>query len=174
MLMEGNLKSPVNEALVKILFELPEDSPYGAESLWAEKVAEGKYRLDNSPFYAYGYSYKDVVSAAEKDGALVVTEPCIRGGHSTYRVYLAEGLTVDSPEFETYWRRLKLLGCTYEGASNRLLSIDVPPAADIFSVYRILQDGERAGVWEFEEGHCGHSTEREAAPSDPKIPLLRD
>lgn len=156
------MKSSADEALVKIVFELPEGSPYGAESLWAEKVAEGRYRLDNSPFYVYGYSLKDVVAAIEEEGALVVKGSCLRGGHSTYRVFLAEGLTVESPEYETYWRRLKRLGCTYEGANKRLLALDVPPLADIFAVYRILEEGETAGIWEFEEGHCGHPTEGEA------------
>ena len=155
------MKSPADEALVKIVFELPEGSPYGAESLWAAKVAEGKYRLGNSPLYVYGYSHKDIVAASEEDGALVVQGLCLRGGHSTYRVFLAEGLEVDSPDFETHWSRLEQLGCTYEGAGKRLLAIDVPPSADIFAVYRFLEKGEKAGVWEFEEGHCGHPTSRD-------------
>ena len=150
------MKPLSNGTLVKIIFELPEDSPYGAESLWAERIAEGKYRLDNSPFYVYGYSHEDVVAVIEEDGSLVVKGLIARGGHSTYRVYLAEELTVDSQEFEAYWCRLESLGCTYEGANQRMLAIDVPPAASIFAVYRILEEGEAARVWEFEEGHCGH------------------
>lgn len=153
------MKPYAKESLVKVTFKLPEGSPWDVESLWAEKVAEGRYRLDNSPFYVYGYSYNDIILAIEENGTLVVQGPCLRGGHSTYRVFLAEGLTVDSPEYETYWRRLKHLGCTYEGVNRRLLAIDVPPAVDIFTAYRILDEGEGAGVWEFEEGYCGHPTE---------------
>lgn len=152
--------------LVKILFELPDGSRVGAESLWAEKVADGKYRLNNSPLYAYGYSYQDIVSTIEREGALVAQAPVIRGGHSTYRIFLAEGLTLDGAEVETYWRRLQQIGCTYEQSNQRLFSIDVPPSTDIFTVYRILEDGEDAGVWEFEEGHCGHLTDKE--PNDPR------
>lgn len=40
--------------------------------------------------------------------------------------------------------------------SGRLFAIDVPPEADIHGVYSMLEDGEREGAWDFEEGHCGH------------------
>lgn len=159
--MEAKVRTPTGDAFVKVSFELPEGSPYGVESLWAEKMTEDEYRLDNSPFYVYGYSHQDVVKAIEVNGELVAQGSCLRGGHSTYRVFLSTGLDADSPETRDYWRRLKDLGCSYEGAYNRLFAIDVPPSADIFAVYRILEEGEKAGIWEFEEGHCGHPTERE-------------
>jgi hypothetical protein len=153
--MEKRLNIP-RESLSKVYFELPEDSPLAAESLWAAKIADGEYRLDNSPFYVCGYSYRDVVSAIQKEEKLVVQGIFLRGGHSTYRVFLAVGVSINSPEFETYWQRLERLGCSYEGAGDRLFSIDVPSSADISTVYHILEEGEEAGVWEFEEGHCGH------------------
>jgi uncharacterized protein DUF4265 len=58
--------------------------------------------------------------------------------------------------FRTAWERLQALGCTYEQASSHLLLVDVPPHADIYAVYVLLEEGENAGVWDFEEGHCGH------------------
>ena len=36
------------------------------------------------------------------------------------------------------------------------LAVDVPPKADIYEVYSLLEAGEQNGVWEFDEGHCGH------------------
>ncbi len=54
------------------------------------------------------------------------------------------------------WRRLQELGCTYERANRRLIAIDVPPRTDVYAVYRVLEEGEKAKYWEFEEGHCGH------------------
>jgi hypothetical protein len=53
--------------------------------------------------------------------------------------------------------------CTYEFAdegSKLLYAVDVPPAANIFEVYQILEDGEGLSVWAFDEGHCGHPTDR--------------
>ena len=95
-------------SLVKLFFELPAGSPIGAESLWGAKTSEGRYRLDNSPLYVYGFSLGDVVSAVEKEGILKVQRLCIRGGHSTYRVFLAAGLDIGSPEFEALWAKLNL------------------------------------------------------------------
>src|SRR5215472_2433431 len=83
-----------------------------------------------------------------------VTGVAIRGGHSTYRLVLPEDATEE--RFLQDWSPLKKLGCAYERATRRFVAIDVPPAADIYAVYKALEDGENAGRWEFEEGHCGH------------------
>jgi Domain of unknown function (DUF4265) len=61
-----------------------------------------------------------------------------------------------SSAFRKPWAQLSALGCTYEGADDKLLSIDVPPHADIDEVYALLEAGEESGTWDFEEGHCGH------------------
>jgi hypothetical protein len=77
-----------------------------------------------------------------------------RSGHSTYRLVLPED--TNEEKFLTDWVRLGELGCTYERATRRYVAIDVPPHADIYAVYQVLEEGERTCQWEFEEGHCGH------------------
>ncbi|HEX6050934.1 MAG TPA: DUF4265 domain-containing protein [Gemmatimonadaceae bacterium] len=43
------------------------------ETLWADRVGPDLYRLDNSPFWAYGVSWLDVVEAhPDADGVLVM------------------------------------------------------------------------------------------------------
>lgn len=42
------------------------------------------------------------------------------------------------------------------------MSVDVPPPADMYAVYKALEEGESAGLWEFEEAHCGHLPPRVA------------
>ena len=37
-----------------------------------------------------------------------------------------------------------------------LLAVDIPPNVDIHKAYELLDYGEQAGIWGFEEGHCGH------------------
>lgn len=62
-------------------------------------------------------------------------------------------------DFEKYWSPLeKLLGCTYESSKDpeTVFAVDVPPEVDVHAAYGLLEDGERANVWEFGEGHCGH------------------
>ena len=98
---------------------------------------------------------RDVVFArVETDGQLVFAGVSLHAGHSTYRIIPAAQA---SALLEEPLRALKELGCTWEEVPpQRLLSVDVPSSVNVFEVYRLLEAGESAGVWSFEEGHCGH------------------
>jgi hypothetical protein len=147
---------PAGHALRKLFFRLEEGAWHGSatESLWAEPVAGGRYRLRNSPFYAFGVSAEDIVLAQEEEGTLFFKEVSLGGGHSTYRIMKAKGLQPE--DFERYWAPLRQAGCSYEEGPGRLLAVDVPPRADIQHVYSLLEQGEQAQVWHFEEGHQAH------------------
>jgi hypothetical protein len=59
-------------------------------------------------------------------------------------------------QFSRLWRKLAELGCSYEQANATLLAVDVPTHVDIYAAYTVLEAGAHEGIWEFEEGHCGH------------------
>lgn len=141
------------QGLVKVTIDLGNDV-YAVESLWAEPLGNRLYRLRNVPILAYGYSEDDVVNATEIDGSLVVGGIADRSGHSTYRIFLPQ--PTDDLAFASLWEALGRLGCTYERANSRVIGIDVPPEADVYAVYAVLEEGEQAKRWSFEEGHCGH------------------
>lgn len=145
-----------SKPLVRVTFPLnPGDSTgLATERLWAESLGKGRYRLRNSPFYAFGVSNEDVVFCREEDGHTMFQRVLIRSGHSTYRLKLVN-VSIRDRQFGEYWKPLESLGCTFE--EGPLLSVDVPPHADIFPVYALLEAGENCGIWEFEEGHCGHA-----------------
>ena len=111
----------------------------------------------NCPFYAFGVSAEDVVLAESEDGQLYFQRVVLRGGHSTYRLWLAKK-DVTAPSFVNAWTPLQALGCSWE--QGPVLAVDVPPSADIHRVYSLLEAGETAGIWDFEEGHCGHPLRR--------------
>lgn len=143
--------------LVRIRFDLEADAWHGnaSERLWAEPVGAGRYRLRNSPFYSSGVSAEDVVFGEERAGELVFVAVSIAAGHSTYRI------KIPYPEpalFAQYWQPLQDAGCSNE--EGPVLAVDVPPTADIYRVYELLEAGADAGIWDFDEGHCGHSLER--------------
>jgi hypothetical protein len=145
--------------LVKVRFPLPpEDSAHGveAENLWAANLGDGRYRIENVPFYAYGISYHDEVSAAMSDDRLTFLDVKARSGHSTYRVLVKNPDGFESENFTRAWEALGTLGCSFEVARRRWIAIDVPEGTDVFAVYRLLEVGEAEGVWTFEEAHCGH------------------
>ncbi len=146
------------EQLVKVAVNLfaSDWHTHALETMWAEPLGGDRYRLQNVPFYAYGLSFDDVVNAKEIGGQLIVQNVAERGGHSTYRLFLAQDVKRNGSRFYESWRPLEEIGVTYEQANDHLLAIDVPVSTDIYRAYELLQHGEEAGVWDFEEGHCGH------------------
>ncbi len=141
--------------LVRVVLDLDPSEWHGnaTERVWAEEVGSDRFRLRNSPFFAFGLSLDDVVfGSVEDDGQVHVRGISIRGGHSTYRLRLK--VDRQSSAFSTFWAPLAQLGCSYE--EGIVLAVDVLPGADIYAVYRLLEAGELAGIWDFDEGHCGH------------------
>lgn len=155
-------KDSEREGLVKIFFQLV-DAPTATESMWAEPLDEGRFRLRNSPFYAFGVSFHDIVYVKEApDGGLDFAGVAEPAGHSTYRVILEDGVT--RAHFEEKFEELRRLGCNYECGTDEFFVIDVPPASDIYAVYRVLEQGETEGLWEFEEAHVGHELRKPMGP----------
>jgi hypothetical protein len=150
------------ETLVKVKFELDSSDwhGHGSELLWAALVRESegqRFQIINSPFFARGISHLDVVSAIPIENHLVFefTEVIQRGGHSTYMIIVLDLGAKES----AYWNLLEKLGCSYESTNidlavgrRLLLSVDVPPSADIYEVYEILEIGESNQAWMFQEG----------------------
>lgn len=124
------------------------------ERLWVSRIAETVFRLENSPFYAYGLSFGDYVIARNVDGVLTFEKASRSGGHSTYRIIAAP-----STDLEKFSDELKLqlraFGCSFEGNGRGVFSIDVPPAADVEGLYCWLSAGETEAKWSFEEAHFG-------------------
>lgn len=143
--------------LVRVCFELDARAWHcsRSETLWAARAGEGLYRLKNIPFFVYGVSAEDVVCAHPVDGILTFSRIVLRGGHSTFRIFLARG--VDRERFGSHWDAFEALGCWCERGTERLLAIDVPPEASIEAARELLRRGRASGAWTYEEGHSGHS-----------------
>lgn len=81
------------------------------ERMWATQLGRTDYQLENSPLYARGISYKDVVSAKSDDSGVLMFDRVVRhAGHSTYQVLLEPD--VERSVFEQQWKELEKLGCT--------------------------------------------------------------
>jgi hypothetical protein len=129
----------------------------GCGNWWARTYASSTAALRNVPFNVYGVSYADVVVAEHVDEDNLFRRVYERGGHSTYRIFLV-GDTSEQ-DFELAWKPVRKIGCTYERATDYLIAVDVPPETNIYEAYDALEAGQAAGVWDFEEGHCGHPFE---------------
>jgi hypothetical protein len=104
------------------------------ETLWAKPVGQNLFQLDNSPFYAYGVSSNDVVEAEPQPGAFPLFKRVVRkSGHRTVRVII-DGLD----ELGRLTVGIKKLGCSFEGAWSKLISVDVPPGVALEDVRSFL------------------------------------
>ena len=152
-------RSTAEQLLTRISASLPPSDwhEYALETLWAQEKDSGTYALRNIPFYAFGLSLDDVVSARAIGNQLIIQDVVARGGHSTYRAYLSKDVALPGVRFLKVWSPLEQIGASYEVADGRLIAIDIPAQADIYAAYKFLEEGETAGVWDFQEGHCGHA-----------------
>lgn len=147
-------------ALAKVLIrvEAADWHSVGSETLWATPVGPNSYRLENSPFYAKGFSYLDVVFAEfDADEGFPVAQRVLQSsGHSTYALWVVASAESNG-QFARYWQPIQELGCTFEGARSQLLSVDVPASANVVEAFRLMQLGEEAGVWYFQEQNHAHA-----------------
>lgn len=125
----------------KILFRVPEeDGSANVETLWAQPLGEDKYRLDNSPFYAYSVSRNDIILAPydEAEGFPTFERVVEKSGHRTVRIVFGENTFEDSPHLQA----LKGLGCSFEGATKTYFAIDIPPEVSLEMVREYLVDAD--------------------------------
>jgi len=109
--------------LVKIGFR---DDEGDVETLWAFDLGDGRYKLDKTPWYQYGVSTQDIISASpEPDSMLFFVGILAKSGYRTLRVQSEEPI---SPRF---LEQLIAVGCSYEGANPKFIAIDVPPAVEL-------------------------------------------
>lgn len=132
----------------KVLFRVSD--PNGSadvETLWATHLGADDYRLDNSPFYAYGVSWEDVVRApfSTEEGFPSFERVVSKSGNRTVRV-LFETRVETGTDADRVVQGLVALGCSYEGANGTLLSVNVPADVALGAVRTYLI--EAGATWE--------------------------
>ncbi len=138
---------------VRLLLKLDRDADQQGpdeEWLWAEPLGSGRFRIESTPFFAYGVSHGDVVVAEEAGGLPRLEGVERKSGHRTLRIALAEW-DVDRPEVSRFLEELLVVGCTYEALPPKLVALDVPPDVDVGEVVSRLQVQVSDGilVWEW-------------------------
>ncbi len=131
----------------------------GIENVWVEPLDSREqanlFRVSNIPLFVYGVCLHDIVTGKrDKDQNLVFAEVIERGGHSTFRIIIEDECR--GQPFVDFFQPLAEMGCTYAGLHEGFLAIDVPPHVSIREVIDHLEEGERLGIWRFEEGHLEH------------------
>lgn len=150
------MKEKENFNLIKIVFPLEQSEwhNHANESMWAQPLGGNRFRIDNIPFFVYGLSNRDVVSAENLDANHTFKNVVERGGHSTYRIF--PNKQPEGNRVSEFLLQLKGMGCSLERERDVMIAVDVPPSTNIYDVYHLLENGVDEDIWDFEEGHCGH------------------
>jgi hypothetical protein len=130
---------PSDQPEAKISLRGPEGD---VETLWAFELGGDLYRLDNTPFYAYGISWQDGVEARpDDDGQLFLVKLVEKSGNRTLRI------SGDEPFADEWLEKIVALGATYEGANRKYIGINVPRGLDLDVVIAFLV--EEGVAWEY-------------------------
>ncbi|WP_436528752.1 DUF4265 domain-containing protein [Actinoplanes sp. HUAS TT8] len=152
MVSRADHARPGGRGLVVVRFRLVRDedgrapvegppAPVESEGLWASPAGEGRYRIENTPWFAWDTANGDVVEAVEYEGDRWVMRKMAWSGHLTVRV------TDDDPA--AVLDAFADLGVRGESAAPAypIAALDIPPDADL----RAVADRLRAGGWDHEE-----------------------
>src|SRR6266404_4301243 len=136
-----------HEGMVKV--QLSDPSGANVETLWARPIDTNLYQLDNSPFFAYGVSWRDVIEAKpDGDDQVLKYVRCVKkSGNMTVRIIFQDYRSTD-PHADGILEGLRNLGCSYEGMQPRMISVNVPPNINLGVVVDFLR--EQSGLqWEY-------------------------
>jgi len=150
----GMKENEAQGGYVRLLVTLergPSAEGLAEEWLWAEPLGSGRFRLESTPFFAYGLSYGDLVEAGEGGDMPRLAAIERKSGHRTLRIALDDRRNLDEPEIQKFLDELLALGCTYEAMPPKIVALDVPPEVEVAGVVGPLQTQFRDGVlvWEW-------------------------
>jgi hypothetical protein len=142
---------------IKLRVKLEQDDsgwpPVESEGIWAIKLENGNYQIDNIPWFAKNLAVDDeVIAHPDSDGVLWYVEKSNWAGHFTIRLI---------PLIDDTWtEKIALVrntfvasGITVEGLSQYgILALDIEPGVDLPRLKLQLTDGENKGLWSYEEG----------------------
>jgi len=140
-----SLRRSQRKEFVKVQFY---DPVVGYENLWADELGDNRYRIESAPFFIYGISRNDIVSASpDEEGRLQFAQVVSSSGNRTVRAR-SDKLVNNTAFKKRVIGELTRIGCNVEELRSRLLSIDVPPEVGMQTVTDYLTDVARID-WEF-------------------------
>lgn len=122
--------------------------PWDEEEIWAEPAGSDLFRLDASPTFAKGLSYRDVVHVVAVGERWYIDRVVESHGHSTIRAIL-----FDDEHHDRLQSLCREHGCDADHTEVQgLFAIDVPPDKNYNELVKELTEGHRNGFWDYEVG----------------------
>lgn len=139
----------------KVFFPLEVDDgypPIGVESLNAKKLGNGRFQLDNTPFFVEGISLGDVVSVdliPDSDERYWFDEVLFQSANQSLSIIL-----IDINRSDEIAQKLKAFGCYCEYGefeNLKMLAVSVLESCNYNAVFEYLEKLENADVLSFAE-----------------------
>jgi hypothetical protein len=134
-------ESKVSLAKIKILLQHDENDPnaWRAETLWAIDLGDNLYKLNNSPFFAYGISCDDVVYAPfnVNEGFPIFERIVTKSGNRTVRINF-DSLPEPGNHEEAVLKHIKDAGYAYEKCSLTFIAVETGPDGDFDGLLKYL------------------------------------
>src|SRR5262245_34901729 len=131
------------ENFEKVYVDLPGHwAEVSGESLWAKFIENDLYEIRNSPFYAYGINYLDVVrvDARAQENKLRVIEVVRPSGYQTIRIIFMEKTPEERRPYML--QKLEKFGVDWEGFDDDYVSLSIEPDGDIDALRDQLDEWE--------------------------------
>jgi hypothetical protein len=142
--------SDTDANLTKVHLDLPNHWWLKGESLWAKRLGNDLYEIQNIPCCAYGLNFGDVVRATSDAPDLKpeVRAVVTRSGNRTARISFCDKLSKEQqqPVLVT----LVSMGTEIERATFKFVCVSVPPSVSYDSVCTYLAEQEKVGSLEYE------------------------
>jgi Domain of unknown function (DUF4265) len=111
----------------QIVVDLPSGEPATAELLWARRLRDGAYELENVPVWAYGLAYQDVIHAETgDDGRKHFTKLVQKSGLLTVH---AAGPDANKEVFESLLQELEVNAVATERYTRSYAAFAMEPQA---------------------------------------------
>ncbi len=124
------MQEPHPDSPVKLIVPVEKSSedypPVDFEELWSTPLGDGRYRIENIPFFAVGLARGDLVSATHEPPSPRFLEVLQPSGHSTLRLLVQHEDLVPA-----VIEKFSQLGCDSEVTFGRLVALDVPPSVSL-------------------------------------------
>ncbi|PYC25581.1 hypothetical protein DMX02_05925 [Pseudomonas jessenii] len=137
----------------KIFFKLTvtdDYPPVSSESVWAESLASGSFTVKNIPFYSKDACLDDeILTKAGADGERYFERVITSSGNSTIRIIFFDA---GEPHISNVLEKLVVMGCTWEGMSEKFFSVNIPVSVSLDEVIEYLSKGEENGWLDYEYG----------------------
>lgn len=125
----------------KIVLRFEDSEDTYVETPWVVNLGNGRYRMENCPFYFYGVASGDIVGAeySTEEDRLIFTKVLEKSGNKLIRIIFNNPADKKGPE-KKHLAALVDMGCSYEGASPKYLCIDIPKAVELCNVSNYLTE----------------------------------